>query len=70
MKEKYKALFLSPETWNDARRYDYNYEDFSLPTGALLPGYIQLAPTPNVELTTNGENASDHELTDNVWWDQ
>lgn len=69
MKEKYKALFLSPETWNDARRYDYNYEDFSLPTGALLPGYIQLAPTPNVELTTNGGNASDHELTDNVWWD-
>ncbi len=30
LKEKYIALFLNPETYNDARRYDFQYEDMTV----------------------------------------
>ncbi len=69
MLEKYKALFLSSETWNDARRHDFNYAGFSLPTGANLPDYIQIAPTPEIELANNRENAIENTLNTPVWWD-
>ena len=29
MKEKYIATYLNPEAWNDARRFDYAYKDFT-----------------------------------------
>ena len=69
-KEKYAALFLSPETWNDTRRYDYQYQDFTLPTGALLNEFIRISSTPERELTLNRQNAIENNLTDRVWWDQ
>ncbi len=34
-REKYVATYLNPEAWNDARRFDYQYKDFTLP-GMLL----------------------------------
>ena len=37
MKEKYIATYLNPEAWNDARRFDYAYKDFTLPQMQCLP---------------------------------
>ena len=41
-KEKYIALFLHPEAWTDARRYDYQYADFDLPQDALVSTIIRI----------------------------
>ena len=56
MKEKYKALFLSPETWNDARRYNYLYKDFTLPLNAVAAGFIRRIVYPSVETSRNVAN--------------
>lgn len=69
-KEKYVALFINPETFNDARRHDYGYQDFTLPTGAILSEYPRINSTPANELTYNRSNAIENSLTDRVWWDQ
>ncbi|HRE64668.1 MAG TPA: SusD/RagB family nutrient-binding outer membrane lipoprotein, partial [Ferruginibacter sp.] len=70
-KEKYKALFLSPETWNDARRTNYNYTGFSLPANVALPTFIRRLNYPSVELTRNGPNVpSITGLDQKLWWDQ
>lgn len=71
MKEKYKALFLSPETWNDARRTNYNYAGFSLPANAVLSTFIRRLDYPSVELTRNGPNVpAISGLDQKMWWDQ
>jgi len=70
MKEKYVACFLSPVTWDDMRRMDYAYKDFSLPVNALLSSFIRRVNYPNNELSTNGKNAPTVALTDHLWWDQ
>src|SRR5690606_2528450 len=54
MKEKYVALFLHPETWNDARRFDYAYKDMSLPASLnqnLHREYIRRLPYPDSEVS-------------------
>lgn len=55
-KEKYVAMFLHPEAWVDARRFDYNYQDFDLPEGAVLNTFIRRLAYPNVEFSRNGAN--------------
>ncbi|MDB5248132.1 MAG: hypothetical protein JWQ40_2526, partial [Segetibacter sp.] len=55
-KEKYVAMFLHPESWTDARRYDYKYKDFTLPQGALLQTFIRRVNYPTSELSRNGAN--------------
>lgn len=71
MREKYKALFLNPETWNDARRFNYAYKDFMLPVNAALPSFIRRLDYPSVELTRNGANVPTvGTLGDKLWWDQ
>ncbi|MBP9104592.1 MAG: SusD/RagB family nutrient-binding outer membrane lipoprotein [Chitinophagaceae bacterium] len=70
-KEKYKALFLSSETWNDARRTNYNYTGFSLPTNAVLSTFIRRLGYPSVELSRNGSNVPAFlGLDQKYWWDQ
>ncbi len=70
MREKYKALFLHPETWNDARRYDYKYKNFRLPANAVLSTFIRRLDYPSVELTRNGSNVpSVSGLDQKLWWD-
>lgn len=72
-KEKYVALFLHPETWNDARRYDYAYKDMTLPANLnpdLGGQYIRRMPYPDSEISRNGENVPSVTLLDRVWWDQ
>lgn len=71
MKEKYKALFLSPESWNDARRYNYQYEDFGLPLNAVTTDFIRRLVYPAVETSRNGGNVPEvGGVLDKLWWDQ
>ena len=70
-KEKYIAMFLQPEAWTDARRYDYQYEDFTLPANALLSTFIRRVDYPSTEQDRNGANVpSVSGLDQKLWWDQ
>lgn len=69
--QKYKANFLSPETWNDARRFDYQYPGFELPANAITPTFVRRMVYPDIESSRNGANTP--KITDNTqkfWWDQ
>ncbi len=74
MKEKYIALFLNFEAWNDMRRYDFDtdvYKDFVVPEfdGRTEPGQRALYPTS--EQNRNGSNLSSHikDFTEAMWKD-
>ncbi len=70
-REKYVALFLNPETWVDARRYDYMYKDFTLPQNAATTSFVRRLPYPDSELSRNGRNAPVvSDLTSRLFWDQ
>lgn len=69
-KEKYVALFLHPEAWVDARRFDYQYKDFTLPVDAALPTFIRRSAYPVVETSRNGANVPQAGLDTRLWWDQ
>jgi hypothetical protein len=73
MKEKWVALFLHPETWNDARRFDYNYKDMTVPDNLnpdLNGQFIRRLAYPDNEVSRNGSNVPDVTLLDAIWWDQ
>lgn len=73
-REKYKVMFLNPEAWVDARRYDYQYEAFTMPVNSVLPTFIRRIDYPDTEYTRNrGSIPADRivdPLTQRVWWDQ
>ena len=70
MKEKYIATFLNPETWNDARRYDYSYQGFQAPANSALGGQmIRLVRYPDSELQRNESNVPSRTMLDRVFWD-
>lgn len=72
-KEKWVALFLNPEAWVDARRYDYNYEDFDLPENLnpdLNGMFLRRLAYPDSEVSRNGNNVPDVTLLDPVFWDE
>ncbi|SHN20102.1 Starch-binding associating with outer membrane [Cyclobacterium lianum] len=73
MKEKWVALFLHPETWNDARRFDYGYKDMTLPANLntdLNNQFIRRLPYPDNEVSRNGQNVPEVSLLDRIWWDE
>ncbi len=70
MKEKYVACFLMPVTWDDMRRFDYAYKNFSLPVNATLTTFIRRMDYPSTEKSRNGSNVPDVQRTDHLWWDQ
>jgi hypothetical protein len=71
MKEKYVAMFLHPEAWVDARRFDYQYQDFALPANAMLSEFIRRVQYPDVELTRNRQNTPIiSSLAQRLFWDQ
>ena len=73
MREKYTALFLHPETWVDARRYDYSYAGMTIPANLnpdLGGQFIRRLAYPDSEQQRNGENVPDVNLTDRLFWDQ
>lgn len=70
MKEKYVATFLNPETWNDARRHDYQYQGFEAPENSALGGeMIRLVRYPDSELQRNESNVPNRSMLDRVFWD-
>lgn len=72
-REKYVAMFLHPEAWVDARRYNYQYEDFTLPENLnpdLGGQFIRRLAYPDSELSRNGRNVPSANLTDRIWWDE
>ena len=72
-KEKYIALFLNPEAWTDARRFDYQYRDFEAPVNLnpeLGGELIRRVIYPESETGRNGENTPTVQLTTRLWWDQ
>jgi hypothetical protein len=70
-KEKYVATFLQPETWTDARRFDYKYKDFVLPGNAVLNTFIRRVGYPTSETSRNPENVPVvGSLADHLWWDK
>jgi hypothetical protein len=73
MKEKYVAMFLTPEAWNDARRYNYSYQGFQIPANhnpALNGEMIRLVRYPDSELQRNAGNVPDRTMLDRVFWDE
>lgn len=69
--EKYKALFLMPVSWDDARRFDYQYTGFQLPLNAIETTFIRRLVFPAVETSRNGKNVPPvPEVTDKLWWDK
>jgi hypothetical protein len=71
MKEKYVATYLNPEAWNDARRYDYAYKNFTLPQNAVLTTFIRRLEYPTGERSKNGTNIpAVSGLDQKLWWDQ
>lgn len=73
MKEKYIAMFLHPEAWTDARRFDYQYEDMTLPANqspALGGEWVRRLAYPDSEASRNRLNVPDVNTTDRLWWDQ
>ncbi len=73
MKEKYIALFLNPEAWVDARRFDYAYKDFTNPTSLnpdLNGQLIRRLIYPASETGRNGKNVPPVTLSQKLWWDQ
>jgi effector-binding domain-containing protein len=70
-REKWKALFLSPVTWDDARRFNYAYPGFQLPLNAVQNTPIRRLIYPNVEISRNGANVPDvGSVIERLWWDQ
>ena len=70
MKEKYVACFLQPVTWDDMRRFDYAYKDFTLPVNATLQSFVRRFDYPSTEISRNGGNVPNVQRTDHLWWDQ
>jgi hypothetical protein len=70
-KEKYKAMFLMPVTWDDARRFEYQYKDFQLPLNVVTSSFVRRLVYPSVETSRNGANVpSVSSVTQKLWWDQ
>ena len=70
MREKYVAMFLHPESWTDARRFDYQYKDFTLPANADLSEFIRRVQYPSVEITRNRQNVPIiNSLAERLFWD-
>lgn len=69
MKEKYVACYLMPVTWDDMRRFDYDYKDFQMPANASLSTFIRRADYPSTETSRNGANVPAYQRTDHLWWD-
>ena len=69
-KEKYKALFLQPVTYDDARRFNFAYTGFQIPLNAIQTSPARRLVYPTVEVTRNGTNVPTVSgVLDKIWWD-
>ncbi|HYC28906.1 MAG TPA: SusD/RagB family nutrient-binding outer membrane lipoprotein, partial [Chitinophagaceae bacterium] len=69
--EKYRALFLTPVTWDDARRFDYQYPMFEMPLNPKTSTFVRrlIYPT-SVEASRNPNTPVITDVTQKLWWDQ
>lgn len=71
MREKYVATYLNPEAFNDARRYNYAYKDFTLPQNAVLQTFVRRFVYGSTERSRNGKNIPTVAgLAERLWWDK
>ncbi len=69
--QKYITMFLQPEAWVDARRFDYKYTDFTIPANALLGSdFIRRLDYPDTEYERNGGNVPNAQLSTPLFWDR
>jgi hypothetical protein len=69
--EKYLVMFLHPETWVDARRFDYAYAGWTPPIGSLLPEPIRRVDWPDSERVRNAGNVPEVPvLSTRLWFDR
>ncbi|WP_432709156.1 SusD/RagB family nutrient-binding outer membrane lipoprotein [Pedobacter sp.] len=69
-RQKYITTYLMPEAWVDARRFDYQYVDFTLPVNADLPTFIRRVEYVDSEKSKNGNNVPQvTSLAEHLWWD-
>jgi hypothetical protein len=62
---------LHPRAFNDARRYDFKYKDFTLPQNAVLSSFIRRLDYPLGERSKNGASVpTGVPRTTKLWWDQ
>jgi hypothetical protein len=72
MKEKYVAMLLNPEAWNDARRFNYQYTGFELPANhnaALNGQMLRRVRYPDSEFQRNALKVPQRTMLDRVFWD-
>jgi hypothetical protein len=72
MKEKYIAMFLHPETWTDARRYDFQYTGMTIPANLnpnLNGNFARRLVYPDSETGRNVANVPSVTQLDRMWWD-
>ncbi len=73
LKEKFIALFLNPETYNDARRYDFQYADMTVAENLnpdLNGNFATRIIYPESETQRNSSNVPNVTMLDKIWWDQ
>lgn len=68
MEEKYHALFMQLEVYNDYRRLEV-YPELQLPTAAVLNAVARRYPYPQSEKDYNTNTPSVPSLLNRVWWD-
>jgi len=77
MHEKWIALFVQPEAWTDARRFDYKYANIAVPfdhNPSLQGNFIRRILYPETERSRNGNNVPKltgiaDGLGSTLWWD-
>jgi hypothetical protein len=68
--EKWKALFLTPVSWDDARRFNYAYPLFQLPLNVKTSTFVRRLVYPSVEISRNGAKVpAVTDVTSRLWWD-
>jgi hypothetical protein len=68
--EKWKALFLTPVSWDDARRFNYAYPLFQLPLNVKTSTFVRRLVYPSVEISRNGAKVpAVTDVTQRLWWD-
>jgi hypothetical protein len=70
-REKYVVMFLHPETWVDARRFDFAYPGWTLPINALINEPIRRVDWPDSERQRNAANVPAlPPLSQRLWFDR
>jgi hypothetical protein len=65
-------MFLHPEAWTDARRYNFQYKDMTIPANLnpdLNGNFARRLVYPDSETGRNVANVPPVTQLDRMWWD-